>query len=349
MNPYNTKLTCGGSSGGEGALIAMQGSCLGIGSDIGGSIRSPAANNGLFGLRPTTFRLPVAGWTATMLGEEQVIPVIGPISRSLEGIKTFMKTIIDQKPWLLDSSMLPLPWKTTSLLRTDSSGRKKLRVGILADDGIVKPHPPLLRCINTLVEKLKSNTDIDIVEFPPYKHDEAWRIIHSLYFGDGASEEKEALAKSGEPWRPLSDFIIKENPLVKALTVPEVWDLTIEREGYKAQYNRHWNSVGTGIPGADDKSASALPDVLTADVVDKMVDVILCPTGPGCAPPLDCSRYWGYTTQWNLLDYPALVFPTGLQCGPEDKAETGYEPRNDKDKYNYKLCEYITTPVKFAS
>jgi hypothetical protein len=45
-NPFNTTLTAGGSSGGEGALIGFRGSCLGIGTDIGGSIRSPAANNG---------------------------------------------------------------------------------------------------------------------------------------------------------------------------------------------------------------------------------------------------------------------------------------------------------------
>ena len=36
VNPYNRRLTSGGSSGGEGALLGMRGSCLGIGSDIGG-------------------------------------------------------------------------------------------------------------------------------------------------------------------------------------------------------------------------------------------------------------------------------------------------------------------------
>ncbi len=54
---------------------------------LGGSIRSPAANNGVFGLRPTAWRLPVAGWAGTQLGEEQVVPVIGPLSTSIEGIK----------------------------------------------------------------------------------------------------------------------------------------------------------------------------------------------------------------------------------------------------------------------
>ena len=40
VNPFNTDLTAGGSSGGEGAMIGMKASCFGIGTDIGGSIRS---------------------------------------------------------------------------------------------------------------------------------------------------------------------------------------------------------------------------------------------------------------------------------------------------------------------
>ena len=48
--------------------------------------------------------------------------------------------------------------------------------------------------------------------------------------------------------RPLSDFIITDNPNLKALSLAEVWKLTSEREAYKADYARHWNSVGTDIP-----------------------------------------------------------------------------------------------------
>ena len=69
-----------------------------------------------------------------------------------------------------------------------------------------------------------------------------------------------------------------------------------------------------------------------------MVDVILCPVGPGPAPPLDCARYWGYTSQWNLLDYPALVFPV-TKIDPEVDVKEEYSPKNEKDKYNYELCE----------
>ena len=114
VNPYNTNLTSGGSSGGEGALLGMKGSCLGIGTDIGGSIRSPAANQGLFGFKPTSYRLPLDGFAATMQGEEQIVPVIGPLSTSLEGIKIFMKTLIDQKPWLYEPTLVPMPWKDST-------------------------------------------------------------------------------------------------------------------------------------------------------------------------------------------------------------------------------------------
>lgn len=42
-NAFNRTCTSGGSSGGEGALVAMKGSTMGVGTDIGGSIRNPAA------------------------------------------------------------------------------------------------------------------------------------------------------------------------------------------------------------------------------------------------------------------------------------------------------------------
>ncbi|KAG2354380.1 amidase signature enzyme [Suillus spraguei] len=58
-NPWNNKYTCGGSSGREGALLAMDGSALGIGSDIGGSLRIPASYCGVYSLKPTAERVTV--------------------------------------------------------------------------------------------------------------------------------------------------------------------------------------------------------------------------------------------------------------------------------------------------
>lgn len=323
VNPFNRNLTPGGSSGGEGALIGLRGSCLGVGTDIGGSIRSPSPNCGLYGFRPTSYRLPVDGWTATMLSQEQIVAVIGPLSTTLEGVKLFMKTVIAAKPWLVESSLIPFPWRDQESY-LGKGQVKKLKVGVIWDDEIVKPHPPITRAPKDIVDKLKAVQDVEVVNWKPFKHDEAWEIIASLYFCDGANEEKEAIEASGEPWRPLSDFIIKENPYVRHHNIEDVWYWTMRREQYRRAYAKVWNDTATGTGEHGEPEG--------------MVDVILCPVGPGAAPPIDHAKYWGYTSQWNLLDYPALVFPVSKVDPELDAVEEGYKPMNEKDEFNYKLC-----------
>ena len=68
-NPYNSERSAGGSSGGTGALVATGGALIGTGSDLGGSIRIPAAFNGVFGFKPTANRIryPNAITTVTLL------------------------------------------------------------------------------------------------------------------------------------------------------------------------------------------------------------------------------------------------------------------------------------------
>lgn len=45
------------------------------------------------------------------------------------------------------------------------------------DDGVVKVHPPVTRVLKEVVEKLKQKENVEIVEWKPWKHDEAWEII----------------------------------------------------------------------------------------------------------------------------------------------------------------------------
>lgn len=125
-------------------------------------------------MKPTAGRLPVSGWSATMFGAEHIVPTIGPLSTSLEGCKLFIKTLIDAKPWYKEPSLLPYPWKEEQFFKS-----KKLKVAVLWDDGVVKPHPPVLRALREVVEKLKANGNVKVVEWKPYKHDLAWEIIVS--------------------------------------------------------------------------------------------------------------------------------------------------------------------------
>ncbi|TGO19798.1 hypothetical protein BTUL_0002g00420 [Botrytis tulipae] len=320
VNPFNTTLTCGGSSGGEGALVGFRGSCLGIGTDIGGSIRSPAANNGVYGMKPTARRLPVDGWTATMAGAEHIVPTIGPLSTSLDGCKVFMKALIDAKPWYKEPSLLPFPWREENFFPG-----KKIKVAILWDDGVVKPHPPVTRALKQVVDKLKTNTNIGVVEWKPYKHDLAWEIIANLYFPDGGTQELDALKESGEPLRPLTEHIITQNKHLQSHSIASMWNSQVQRDMYRTEYANIWNETATS-KGANGE-------------LEGMVDVILSPVGPGSAPKLDTSKWWGYTSQWNLLDYPALVFPVDKVDVEKDSTQETYTPRNDKDKYNWNLWE----------
>jgi amidase len=307
MNPHNTNLTSGGSSGGEGALIALRGSCIGIGSDVGGSIRSPAANCGIYGLKPTAFRLPTDGWGYMMAGADTVETVLGPLSTSLGGLGIFMKTIIDAEPWLTEPALVPMPWRKYSTPQD-----RPLKIGVLWHDGIVRPHPPVTRALTQLTERMLE-VGFEVIDFAPYLHDEAWAILSSLYYPDGGEADTEDMAKSGEPWRPLSEWIIKDNPCVKKLSVGELAYWFEEREAYRKEYALHWNKHG--------------------------IDALLCPVGPGVAPKHNTAKYWSYTSQWNLLDYPAVVFPVSKVDQNFDRIEASSKPLSGHDEDNRKLWD----------
>lgn len=306
-NPYNSSLTSGGSSGGEGALIALHGSCLGIGSDVGGSIRSPAANCGIYGLKPTAFRLPTDGWGYMMAGADTVETVLGPLSTSSKGLQIFMKAIIDSEPWLTEPALIPMPWRKYTITQEQT-----LRIGVLWHDQIVRPHPPVTRALQNVANRLKEQ-GIEVVDFPPYLHDEAWAILASLYFPDGGEADSEDINKSGEPWRPLSEWIIKENTCVKRLTVGELAYWLEEREAYRKEYALHWNKHG--------------------------IDALLCPVGPGVAPKHNTAKYWNYTSQWNLLDYPSVVFPVCKVDKEQDNWHDVGKALSGKDDENRKLWD----------
>ncbi|KAG2353648.1 hypothetical protein BDR07DRAFT_1454442 [Suillus spraguei] len=93
-NPWNNKYPCGGSSGGEGALLAMDGSALGIGSDIGGSLRIPASYCGVYSLKPTAERV---SFIAVRPGFEVIRSSHGSLARSIQDCELFCKTIFGQK------------------------------------------------------------------------------------------------------------------------------------------------------------------------------------------------------------------------------------------------------------
>lgn len=159
VNPRNRSLTSGGSSGGESALIAFGGSPLGVGTDIGGSLRIPAACTGIFTLRPSHGRFTTQRCRSGLAGQEAVKSVNGPMARTLEDITMYSKVIIDAKPWLLDPTMLPMPWKPVEQ-------KQKLKIAVMWNDGICTPTPPVRRALNETVQKLQ-NAGHELIDWDP--------------------------------------------------------------------------------------------------------------------------------------------------------------------------------------
>ncbi len=95
-NPWNLAHTVGGSTGGEAAIIAAGGSPLGMGSDISGSIRMPAAFTGIVGLRPTSARLDETGHYPYATGRLADLEAVGPMARRVEDVALAFAALTDQ-------------------------------------------------------------------------------------------------------------------------------------------------------------------------------------------------------------------------------------------------------------
>ncbi|NXU38128.1 FAAH1 hydrolase, partial [Drymodes brunneopygia] len=146
LNPFNPQKSPGGSSGGEGALIAGGGSILGIGSDIGGSIRLPSSFCGLCGLKPTAQRLrwvlalPCQPCSSSGLAKGTEFPcALGPMARDVDSLALCMKALLCQEMFQLDPTVPPIPFNEEVY-----SSHTPLRVGYYDTDGYC-PLPPCMR------------------------------------------------------------------------------------------------------------------------------------------------------------------------------------------------------------
>lgn len=203
-------------------------------------------------------------------------------------------------------------------------------------DGVVLPHPPVTRALTMLGHMLKQLSNVEIIDFPAYLHDESWAILSSLYFTDGGASDLATIAASGEPLLPLTKFIIQENPCVRKLSLQRLGYWEEEREAYRMEYAKLWCQTGKQRDGDDGNDGND-------GEPGGLMDVLLCPAAPGVAPRHNTSKYWGYTAQWNLLDYPAVVFPVTKVDKKIDAIEPGYkhEPMSELDTENWALCEHI--------
>ncbi|RMZ91982.1 hypothetical protein DV736_g791, partial [Chaetothyriales sp. CBS 134916] len=309
----NPEFTPGGSTGGEAVLLALQGSMIGWGTDLGGSIRIPAHINGLWGFKPTSSRLPYQGVPVSTEGQEHVPSAIGPMARSLSSLTTIMKCVLDGKPWVLDPKVTPIPWRQEAFHAAQS---QSLTIGILLDDGVVKVHPPIERVLKELDAKIKA-AGHEVVNWDPSGHKECIEIMDLFYTADGGEDIRREVEAGGEHFIPHVEALINRG---QPISVYEYWQLNKRKVAAQRAYNDKWNTIKAPRSG-------------------RLVDVILMPTMPHPAVPHRTCRWVGYTKVWNFLDYPALSFPAGMVDASKDAAVPIYEPRNEYDFWNWKLYD----------
>ena len=134
-NPYDLSRTCGGSSGGAGAIIAAGGSPLDLGTDTGGSIRYPCHNCGIAGLKPTSGRVPRTGHIISYdMGAAESLTVVGPMARRVEDLELTLPIIAG--PDYRDPAIVPVP-----LRDSNEVDLRSLRIAYYADNGQMSPTP----------------------------------------------------------------------------------------------------------------------------------------------------------------------------------------------------------------
>ncbi|XP_053539823.1 fatty-acid amide hydrolase 1 isoform X1 [Ictalurus punctatus] len=150
VNPCNVEKTCGGSSGGEGALIAGGGSILGLGSDLGGSVRIPAAFCGICALKPTNNRISLHGLSSSVKGGKTALTAVGPMARDVESLALCMRALLCPDMFTLDPTVPPIPFNQQVY---ESS--EPLRIGYYESDGYFQPSPSMSRALLETKELLE--------------------------------------------------------------------------------------------------------------------------------------------------------------------------------------------------
>ncbi len=299
-NPYDLSRTPGGSSGGAGAIIAVGGSPLDIGSDTGGSIRLPAHFCGIAGIKPTSGRVPRTGHVVPFgMGAVDALTQNGPMARYVEDLALTLP-IIAGVDWR-DPAIVPMP-----LGDPNAIGLKGLRVAMHTHNGVMAPTLETAAAVQAAAEAL-AQAGADVQEDRPAILEQTAELSNNLSGSDGRAWVRRLLEQAGtteiHPW--LRRRLEEARPL-------SVGDFTALLENV-------------------DRFRSEMLAFM------ERYDVILCPVCAFPAPPhggtmTDEIRkgFSSYTAAYNLTGWPGAVVragtsPEGLPIGAQVVARPWHE------------------------
>ncbi|MEA2785877.1 MAG: fatty acid amide hydrolase [Candidatus Eremiobacteraeota bacterium] len=175
-NPWNLDRSPGGSSGGEGAIVASGGSPLGIGTDIGGSVRIPAAFCGITALKPTQGRTPDLGRYSVPIGQRAVVSQVGILARTVADVALGTGVIAGPRGSGIEPAVPLGDYRAIDVSR--------LRVAVFEDDGSFPSGPAVRRGVREAAHMLEA-AGARVTPWTPPDIDEALDLYFGLLTADG--------------------------------------------------------------------------------------------------------------------------------------------------------------------
>ncbi len=178
-NPYETSRTCGGSSGGPAANLAVGGAALEIGSDTGGSIRVPSHFCGTAGLRPTPGRVPRTGHILPPFGALEALTTIGPMARTVDDLELLLPVLCGSDP--MDPATVDMP-----LGKVADIDPSQLRVAKHVDNGVLPASADTVAAVDAAGEALE-NAGATVEEVTPPGIETGWPLFLALLGADAGA------------------------------------------------------------------------------------------------------------------------------------------------------------------
>jgi Asp-tRNA(Asn)/Glu-tRNA(Gln) amidotransferase A subunit family amidase len=234
-NPWNVAYSAGGSSGGEAAAIASGSSMAGVGSDGGGSVRTPAHFCGICGLKPTPGRIPATGHFPPGGGAFGWIGVVGPMARTVADLRSLFGVMAGPDPG--DSLSAPVP-----LREIQSAELRGLRVGILESPALGSGTPETLSTVRSAAQLL-CDLDYRVEPLKMEKLDRAlelWWFFFGPVIGDmirHGAEKQEALLS------PMLRDYLEVTAAEPAVALQSFMAACTERDAVRAEILRQMRDV----------------------------------------------------------------------------------------------------------
>jgi amidase len=264
-------------------VATAAGLCYGaIGTDTGGSIRFPAAANGVVGLKPTYGRVSRAGVFPLAASLDHV----GPLTRSVADAAAMLHALAGYDPRDSTSSRLPVP----DYVRALGQGIAGLRLGVDERYLTVGVHPDVSQAVLAAVDVLKAQgADIVAVTVPEPESEATVRAWYTLTAADALVAHAGLYPERAADYGPFRELL--EDGTTRSA----------QEYAQAHQFREEWSGRLQG---------------LFADV-----DVMLCPTMPSTAPRMDAQGNalmaeglvrTRYTYPFNFSRNPTLSLPCGF-------------------------------------